>query len=165
MNNKITFIAGAIGLVFGVLIAGTIGLNFFPEEETNDNQSVMPALNLDEEGFKDAYSLDTSIYIPILGSDVYTRMNNDETFILYIGRSTCPYCQQLVPDLQQAALDNGYTTIYHVDILDTNNQVFLYEQGISSVPFTAIIVDGVTVEAFLGYQSYESINTMLENLE
>lgn len=172
MNNKIVMFSGIIGIVFGILISGTLGITFFPEEDiitipndSNNDGSIKPELDLDEEAFQTAYNLTESIYIPIYGDDVYDLMNDGESFILYIGRDTCPYCQQLVPDLMESATEHGYTEIYHVDILDTNNATFIQQQGISSVPFTVVVVNGEATEAFIGYRSKTDIDTILDSIE
>ncbi len=168
MNNKIVALAGLIGIGFGVLISGTIGLVFFPEddleeevERITDSESL---LTVTEDNFGTYYSLDNSIYKPITGDTVYDMLDDNESFILYIGRDTCPYCQQLVPELQASALEFGYTEIYHVDILDVANSSFISSQQIGSVPLVYFFINGEAVDGFLGYQSKEAIDTVLDNL-
>lgn len=80
MNQKTALISLVIGLVFGFLISGTIGVDFFGKED-GQNNTVVEELNKDEEAFRVAYNLSTSIYVPIYGSDVSERIDNDETFV------------------------------------------------------------------------------------
>ena len=166
MKHSTVLISGLIGLLFGVLFSGSIGLDFFKEEDNNTNNSITrTSLNLDEDGFKVAYGLGSnSIYIPIYGDDVYDMIDRNESFILYIGRDTCPYCQQLVPALLESALEHGYEEIYHVDILDSNNQIFVQEQNVNSVPLTIVFKNGVSEEVFLGYRSKTDIDAILGSI-
>lgn len=162
MKQKTVLLAGLIGLIFGLLLSATLGLSFFPEDEPHDNT---PTLKKDEEGFKTAYNLTTSIYMPIFGDDVQMKMDNDETFILYIGRDTCPYCQQFVPELMEAAENQGYSVIYHVDTVDPSNKDFVDDEGYNLTPTTVLVKDGMIVETILGYKTAEQMEQyLLDNL-
>lgn len=44
--------------------------------------------------------------------------DEDETYFVYFGRSTCPYCQDFVGDLKEAAKKTG-TTLYYIDTENT----------------------------------------------
>lgn len=157
MKQKTVLIAGIIGLIFGILFAGTLGIDFFG---TNDNDT-KTALKKDEEAFKAAYNLDESIYIPIYGDDVYEKMENGDTFILYIGRDTCPYCQQYVPNLMEAAISQNFTEIYHVDTIDSNNKSFVDDENVRATPTTYLIKDGVIVESYAGFKTTSATEQLL----
>jgi predicted bacteriocin transport accessory protein len=161
--QKAVFIAGFIGLLFGFLFSGTLGIDFFPEEENNDQIINESGLDLDEEGFRQAYNLTRSIYIPITGVNVYERLENDETFILYIGRDTCPYCQQYVPVLMEAAENLDFTEIYHVDSIDSLNAMFINTNNITGTPTTFVFKEGVLVEAIVGYRTLEDTEDLISN--
>lgn len=159
MKQKAVIISGIIGLAFGFLFAGTLGIDFFG---TNENEVVVQEdLKKDEEGFRVAYNLTTSIYKPIYGSDVADKLDNDDTFILYIGRDTCPYCQQFVPELMTAAENQSITEIFHVDTIDPSNEDFVDDEGIRSTPTTYLIKNGVIVHAFIGYKTADDVELLL----
>ena len=159
MSQKAVIISGLIGLLFGFLFAGTLGVDFFGTEPVdNTNQA---ALKKDEEGFRVAYNLETSIYTPIYGSDVYEMIENDETFILYIGRDTCPYCQQYVPNLMEAAENQNITEIFHVDTIDPSNSMFVDDENISSTPTTYLVKNGVIVETFVGFKTTAQVEQLI----
>ncbi len=158
MRQKAVLISGLIGLIFGFLFAGTLGIDFFG---SNDNNQQQAALKKDEEGFRLAYNLDTSIYVPIYGSDVYDKIDNDDTFILYIGRDTCPYCQQYVPKLMEAAENQSFTEIFHVDTIDPSNKDFVDDEGINYTPTTYFIKDGVIVNTFIGFKTTAEVEQLI----
>lgn len=43
---------------------------------------------------------------------------NQETGIIVLGFKTCPWCQKLVPYVNQVAKEKGYDVVYYVDIKD-----------------------------------------------
>lgn len=45
-------------------------------------------------------------------SDVIDMFANEGTYVLYIGRETCTVCQDLLPILQEAQVNNNYITQY-----------------------------------------------------
>ena len=160
MKQKTVVIAGIIGLVFGFLFAGTLGIDFFGPSNT-DNTDIRTELKKDEEAFRLAYNLDDSIYVPIYGEDYYDKLENNETFILYIGRDTCPYCQQHVPNLMEAALNQNISEIYHVDTIDSSNSQFVDDEKVNYTPTTYIVKDGVVVETIIGFKTTEAIEQLL----
>lgn len=161
MKQKTVLIAGLIGLLFGFLFAGTLGISFFGSEDSDSNVETRTALKKDAEAFRIAYNLDESIYLPIYGDDVAEKLENKETFILYIGRDTCPYCQQHVPNLMEAALNNDFTVIYHIDTIDSSNSSFLNAENITSTPTTYFVKDGVIVNEMVGFRTTTAIEDII----
>lgn len=162
MNQKTVLLSGLIGLVFGLLFAGTLGLDFFGTND-NDNQEENSGLVKDAEGFRVAYNLVESIYLPINGDEYYEKLENNDTFILYIGRDTCPYCQQYVPNLMDAAVSHGLSVIYHVDTIDPINETFVSTEQAYSTPTTYVVKDGVVVATIIGYKTTADTETILTN--
>lgn len=166
MKQKTVVLAGIIGLIFGFLFSATLGVDFFGSNDNNINDNdngTETALKKDEEGFKSAYNLSTSIYKPITGDMAYDKIDADETFILYIGRDTCPYCQQFVPKLQDAAVNEMIDMIYHVDSVDKLNKDFVSMEGINTTPTTYIIKDGEIVQTIIGFRTTAEMETILQN--
>ena len=46
--------------------------------------------------------------------DVEQKIQHQESFYLYTGRESCPYCQEFVPKLAEA-VDKTGTTVYYLD--------------------------------------------------
>lgn len=50
--------------------------------------------------------------------DIAKKIDNDETFIVYFGFSTCPWCRSIIEQLIKCAADYNVEEIYYVDVLD-----------------------------------------------
>ena len=165
MKQQTVLLAGFVGLLFGFLFAGTLGIDFFgsdPNDMINDDNNETQTLKKDEESFRIAYNLTDSIYVPISGDDVYDMIENGDTFIVYAGRDTCPYCQQYVPVLMEAAENQGVTTIYHIDTTDPLNDEYVDDVDVRITPTTYIYKDGVLVETLVGYRTMADTERLIE---
>jgi predicted bacteriocin transport accessory protein len=163
MKNKTVLAALLVGLLFGFLFSGTLGIDFFGSNDDMNDNEVRDDLKKDEEGFRLAYNLTDSIYVPIYGDDVYDKMEDSESFVVYVGRDTCPYCQQFVPNLMEAAENLDMEMIYHVDSVDDENEMFITDGGYNYTPTTLIVKDGVIVEVVIGYKTTSEIQQLLED--
>lgn len=191
MGRKAVFLAGFIGLLFGFLFSGTLGISFFEEDQVNDDTNnivdnsdddmmdetpndddtnIVPMDNDDDEEvdpaveqFKLDYNLTESIYIPITGADVADLLNSGDDFIIFAGRKGCPYCQQFVPVLQTVAKSLGVEVIYYIDITDDANDSYLDNAGFTYPNSTFIYVDGVIQENIVGYQNETNTESVLSN--
>lgn len=167
--NKAVFIAGAIGLLFGFLFSGTLGVNFFPEDNPyvdqnmDDEEGDPQTLRKDAEAFEAAYNISDSIYLPITAEQAYQMIEDDETFVLYAGREGCPYCQQYVPVLMEAAENLGLTVIYYIDVRDPLNTDFVSMESVSTTPTTFVFVNGEEVEKVLGYRNLTDTETFISD--
>ena len=52
----------------------------------------------------------------VTASDLITRMDNNETFVVYFGFNSCPWCRSIIEPLLKSASKNNIGTIYYVDI-------------------------------------------------
>lgn len=127
-------------------------------------KSVDVEATIGDDEFSQDYSIGEHIYTSIDVDGVITRMNEEETFILFIGRPTCPYCQKTVPVLNNVAIEFGYDQIHYLDSSLEDNQPFLVAQGIDSVPFTAFIKDGVSVMVVPGFVEEEVFKEILNEI-
>ena len=50
--------------------------------------------------------------------DIVNMIDEEETFIVYFGFASCPWCRSVVPTLIQVAKDNNIDKIYYVDVLN-----------------------------------------------
>ncbi|HEM3587743.1 TPA: thioredoxin [Streptococcus suis] len=75
-------------------------------------------------------------YQAISIDEVEQKVQDEEEFILYIGRETCPYCRDFVPKLTEA-VERSHATIYYLDSESDPNgkiQQFRQSQGLTTVP-------------------------------
>ena len=62
-------------------------------------------------------------------NDIATKMDNNETFIVYFGFDACPWCRSMVEGLVNTALENNVSTIYYVDIKNIRDVYTLNENN------------------------------------
>jgi thiol-disulfide isomerase/thioredoxin len=70
-------------------------------------------------------------------SDIVDAINNKETFLVYFGFSTCPWCRSVVPTMLNVAKNLNVKKIYYVDVsdirdtltLDDNDNVVVNSKG------------------------------------
>lgn len=63
------------------------------------------------------YYTETSNFKKITVDELPSTQNQDENFIVYIGRSTCPYCRAFVPKLNRVSKEHD-VKIYYIDSED-----------------------------------------------
>lgn len=165
--NKTVFLAGIIGLFFGFMFSATLGVSFFDEDTTSPTTNPTPTntetLRKDSEAFKTAYNLTESIYMPITGEQAYQMIEDNETFILYAGRETCPYCQQFVPVLMEAAQNQDIEVIYYIDTTDPLNKDFVDDFNINVTPTTFVYKNGMLQTTEYGYKTLTDTESFLSN--
>lgn len=62
-------------------------------------------------------------------ADIVKMVQNKETFVVYFGFASCPWCRSVVTNLIQASLDLGIDTIYYVDVTDIRDTMKLGNDG------------------------------------
>ncbi len=73
-------------------------------------------------------------------SEIVDMIDKKESFVVYFGFSSCPWCRSVIPSLIEAASDLNYNAIYYVDVkdirntleLDDNNEVSESKKGSES---------------------------------
>lgn len=70
-------------------------------------------------------------------SDIIEMIDNKETFAIYFGFSSCPWCRSIIPNLIDVTIDLGIEKIYYVDVkeirdileLDNDGEVIISKEG------------------------------------
>ena len=68
-------------------------------------------------------------FVYITAEGLSKKMDNKETFIVYFGFSTCPWCRSIIEELIKCAKDSKVDKIYYVDVLDIRDTKELDEDG------------------------------------
>ena len=68
-------------------------------------------------------------FVYTTAEDISKKMDNKETFIVYFGFSTCPWCRSIIEELIKCAKDSKVDKIYYVDVLDIRDTKELDEEG------------------------------------
>lgn len=127
---------------------------------------------------------DVSDFKEITAADI-ASFDKNEFNVIYIGRSTCGFCVQMIPILKQAQKDYGYTTKY-IDIAKiidfstspaviTDEEAFNTLSGLKtakdqegvmaefgSTPMMLIMKNNKIVASQVGYSDYETFAKVLE---
>lgn len=61
--------------------------------------------------------------------EIVERINNKETFVVYFGFSSCPWCRSVITPLIEAAKENKVEKIYYVDVLNIRDKYELDENN------------------------------------
>ena len=62
-------------------------------------------------------------------NDIITMMDNGETFVVYFGFNSCPWCRSVLPILLDVAKDLDLKKIYYVDVKDIRDQLEVDKKG------------------------------------
>lgn len=62
-------------------------------------------------------------------NDIITMMDNTETFVVYFGFSSCPWCRSVIPALLDVAEDLELEKIYYVDVKEIRDRLEIDEDG------------------------------------
>ncbi len=54
--------------------------------------------------------------------DVKEKIENDDSFILYVGFAACPWCRTVIPYIIKSAKENNINKIYYINIREDNTK-------------------------------------------
>ena len=61
--------------------------------------------------------------------EIVEKIDNKETFAVYFGFKSCPWCRSILPTLIDVAKDMKIDKIYYVDVLDIRDTLTVNEKG------------------------------------
>ena len=64
-------------------------------------------------------------YIKVTPKDILEKINNKESFYLYVGDSLCPWCRSVIEQSIVSAKENEIKEIYYIDFWDDENNEIL----------------------------------------
>lgn len=62
--------------------------------------------------------------------EIVEMIKNKESFVVYFGFKTCPWCRSMIEQLIRSAKDNEQRKIYYVDVLEIRDQYELDENNV-----------------------------------
>lgn len=68
-------------------------------------------------------------FIYATADEIAERIDNKETFIVYFGFNSCPWCRSVLPSLIESAKENNVTKIYYVDVLEIRDRYELNDKN------------------------------------
>ncbi len=84
--------------------------------------------------------------------EINEMIENKETFAVYFGFASCPWCRSVIETLIETAKEKGLDTIYYVDVYDIRDQLKLDDNG-------SVIVDRKGTDAY--YKLLENLDSIL----
>ena len=64
-------------------------------------------------------------YIKVTPEEIVEKINNKETFYLYVGDPLCPWCRSGLEKMIEVAIDKGIKDIYYIDFWDDEHNEIL----------------------------------------
>ena len=68
-------------------------------------------------------------FVYISAEDLSKEIDKEETFIVYFGFSTCPWCRSIIEELIRCAEDSEVEKIYYIDVSDIRDEKKMDENG------------------------------------
>lgn len=103
---------------------------------------------------------------------IVERIENKESFILYIGSNDCGACQQFAPTFEEVHNDYPdtlysieYTSAMAKDKVDFEALEENHIQKVTATPSLYVIKDGVVVEKRVAVLKYSELETLIERFE
>ena len=87
-------------------------LKFKAEYEKLNNRET----NYNDKKYRELKISDNNPFIYKEAKDIIDMIDNKETFAVYFGFSSCPWCRSIIPSLIDVSNDLYIDTIYYVDI-------------------------------------------------
>lgn len=71
-------------------------------------------------------------FVYITAEELVQKLNNEETFYVYFGSKSCPWCRSVIEKSIEIAKQNHIETIYYVDIWDDDGNEILRDKYVLS---------------------------------
>lgn len=72
---------------------------------------------------------DDNPFVYASANDIITMMDNGETFVVYFGFASCPWCRSVLPTLIDVAEELGLEKVYYVDVKEIRDVLEVDEDG------------------------------------
>ena len=102
---------------------------------------------------EDEYLQNVNRFNKLTMKEIYSKFENKDTFVLYLGRKTCPHCRKFSLVLREFNVLYGIKLNYY-DIespdLDKDAKIFLSKLQIPGVPAVLYVKEGKVVNGWAG---------------
>ncbi len=68
---------------------------------------------------------DENVFVYVTAEELAEKIDNDETFIVYFGFKSCPWCRSVISTLDKVSREKKVDKIYYVDVLDIRDTLTL----------------------------------------
>lgn len=156
----VSLCVSVVTLILTLVILNKVsGNSTYKSENKNGTDSSEEVVGYDVSKFE---SITAGDFIDMFEAD-------DETYFVYTGRSTCGYCVQFVPVLNQSIEEYDYT-VHYLDVStvsDSDYETIIglddeLEENFGYTPMVFVVHDGEVVDVNEGYSEYEAYQSFLE---
>jgi len=126
-------------IVLVIMMVTLVGCAEIKEKASNKSDAVLfkeeyESLNNEKTTYNDTYYriLDIDENNPFVykdASDIIEMIDNKETFVVYFGFSSCPWCRSIISSLIDVSKDLNISTIYYVDVKEIRDVLEVDEFG------------------------------------
>ena len=139
------------------------------EENINYEIIIVDSMNKTDDTEENT-EYDVSMFTSIDVDGVVDAFKSSEMKVIYMGRSTCGYCVQFLPNLQKAQEEYGYETLYlDISTVDSDGQSKIvdldkdfFEENYGATPTVLLVKDNKIVDSHVGYSEYDDYAKFLE---
>ena len=131
-------------LLFGLTACGKNTISFKKEYESLNGQTNKAGkehrtISIDED----------NPYVKVSPESIVEKINNNETFYLYVGDPLCPWCRSVLEKSIEVAKTKGIETIYYIEIWDDDGNEILRDKY--------ELKDGEPVKTIEGTEAYSKL--------
>ncbi len=72
---------------------------------------------------------DSNPFVYASAEEIVEKIDNQETFAVYFGFKSCPWCRSIISTLIEVAKDNAVNKIYYVDVIDIRDTLEINDKG------------------------------------
>lgn len=122
-----------------ILVGGIFVFQNFNREKVTNKDAIKfkeeyESLNekINENNGKEYRSISISEDNPFIykeADDIVEMINNKETFAVYFGFNSCPWCRSVIPSLIEVAKDTEVEKIYYVDVKEIRDTIEMNDNG------------------------------------
>ena len=116
-------------LLFALNITGCVDKNSDAYKFKKEYESYNNKENSNGKEYRKVKIPNDNPFIYKTADEIVQMMDNRETFVVYFGFSTCPWCRSVLSTLIDVAKDNNLDKIYYVDVKDIRDTRELDEDG------------------------------------
>ena len=167
MNKKTKIIGGfIIILVIGVLLFVFLGKDRYRQSALDfkaEYEKVNGTTMRDDIKYRTLNIDKNNPYVKVSIDEIAKKIQNGETFYLYVGDHLCPWCRSGIEKMIEVANNEKIDTIYYVDFWDDEHNEILrdvYDVEIKNKKATIV----KTKEATEGYKVlYEAVKDFIQD--
>ena len=126
-------------ILMSIMVVSTI---FSNTTTIHANDTVVNNKIEEKEVTEDEYLQNVDRFNKLNMKEIYSKFENKETFVLYLGKKTCPHCRKFSPILREFNVESAD--------LDKDAKVFLSKLKIPGVPAVLYVKEGKVVNGWAG---------------